>query len=190
VKAIRKSLCADLITDALRRVGGWQSARRPRPCDFTEEDRFAIFRRIMHDHVRPIADSLDYAGRTAYSWTFSASAWRSGGRRDFEKRVRRSAQEELAEIDYRVYDFSPLDCIIGDDALHFCELLEASDAVVMAQRMNGMEADLALIDRKLKWFLAKKEPFGEIKYRISLYNHMYEAVIRGKKGGWLWQNLI
>jgi hypothetical protein len=104
--------------------------------------------------------------------------------------VHKSAMEELAEIDYLAYDFAPLECIIGDNALHFCRLLKAADSAAMKQRMNGLKADLALIDRKLKRFSAKKEPLGEVKYRIALYNHTYEAVICGRKGGWLWKNLI
>ena len=96
--------------------------------------------------------------------------------------VHKSAMEELAEINYQAYDFAPLECIIGDDTLHFCRLLKAADSAAMKQRMNGMKADLALIDRKLKRFCAKKEPLGEVKYRIALYNHTYEAVIFGRKG--------
>jgi hypothetical protein len=55
--------------------------------------------------------------------------------------------------------------------------------------MNGMEADLAVIDRKLTSFQREKAAFGELRYRIALYDNTYEAVICGGKGGWLWQNL-
>lgn len=59
----------------------------------------------------------------------------------------------------------------------------------MEQRMNGMESDLAVIDRKLDAFHRKHEAFGELRYRINLYNSSFEAVIRGGKGGWIWTTL-
>jgi hypothetical protein len=52
-----------------------------------------------------------------------------------------------------------------------------------------MEADLAVIDRKLTSFQREKAAFGELRYRIALYDNTYEAVICGGKGSWLWQNL-
>ena len=69
-------------------------------------------------------------------------------------------------------------------------MLVAEDAAMMEQRMNGMEADLAVIDCKLDAFCRTREAFGELRYRIDFYDNSYEAVIRGGKGGMLWTMLM
>ena len=185
-----KRLCGSIVAETLRSIGRWHGKREPEPSDFTEEERFAMFKHIMHEHVWPVADIIHYDGRITYSWVSSVWRWRHGGKRKFVEYVRKSAAAEIKEADYTVYDLTPIRCLIGNDGPRFCRLLTASDVAEMEQRMNGMEADLKVIDRKLDWFRREKESFGELKYRIALYDHTYEAVIRGGKGGWLWQNLI
>ena len=79
--------------------------------------------------------------------------------------------------------------------------------------MTGMEADLAMLDKKLKRIYGSRAgapmPGGgrgatalpaaasglaalpsEFRYRIALYNNVYEAVICGGKGGMLWAMLM
>ena len=205
MRGIRKKFCGDAVGDALHAIGRRRGDRDPVPGDFTERERFKMFRYLMHEHVYPCADSIWHEGRLTYSWTHSVWSWRHGGKRKFVNLVRASAQKELAEADYEVYDLAQIRCLIGDDGPRFCRMLAASDAAVMEQRMNGMEADLAMIDRKLKLFRggrAESEALpsaasgfaemstGELRYRIALYDHSYEAVIRGRKGGMLWTMLM
>ena len=187
---MKKKLCGEPVTDALRAIGRKSMACEPSPFDFTEEERFRMFRAVMHGNVWPAADFIDYGGRLAFSWSYSVRAWRHGGKRKFAERVRRAAANELADADYAVYDLDPIRCLIGDDGERFRQLLRATDAAEMEQRMNGMEADLAVIDRKLNALRRNGEAFGELRYRINLYDNSYEAVIRGGKGGWLWASLI
>ena len=186
----RKKLCSDAVRDALRSVGRWPMTRTPSPYDFTEEERFRMFRAVMHGHVWPVSDIVRYAGRLAFCWTYSVWSWRHGGRGRFAKRIREAAAGELADIDYSAYDLSPIRNLIGDDGARYCKLLHAADAAEMEQRMNGMEADLAVIDRKLDAFRRSREAFGELRYRIDFYDNSYEAVIRGGKGGWLWTTIV
>ena len=215
MRGIRKKFCGDAVGDALRAIGRRRGDREPVPSDFTERERFDMFRHLMHEHVYPCADYIRHEGRLTYSWTHSIWSWRHGGKRKFIERVKASAQEELAAADYEVYDLRQIRCLIGDDGPRFRRVLVAEDAAIMEQRMNGMEADLATIDRKLKWFCGGGQaervtlpacgregrvtlPGGgfvetalsEIRYRIALYDHSYEAVIRGGKGGMLWTMLM
>ena len=185
-----KKLCGGAVGDALRAIGRWPMPRTPSPCDFTEEERFRMFKAVMHGHVWPVSDIICYEGRIAFSWTYSVWSWRHGGKRKFMERVKASAQEELASADYEVYDLRQIRCLVGADGPRFRRMLVAEDAAMMEQRMNGMEADLAVIDRKLDAFCRTREAFGELRYRIDLYDNSYEAVIRGGKGGMLWTMLM
>ena len=87
------------------------------PGDFTERERFDMFRYLMHEHVYPCSDLLGYEGRLTYSWSHSVWSWRHGGKRKFIERVRASAQEELAAADYEVYDLKQIRCLIADTRL-------------------------------------------------------------------------
>ena len=197
-----KKLCGEPVRDALRAIGQRRGSCDPAPWDFTEEERFKMFKHLMHSHVYPAADLLGYDGRIAYSWTYSIWTWRHGGKRKFVKEVRAAAQAELAEADYEVYDLTPIRCLIGDSGPRFCRMLAAEDAATMGQRMNGMEADLAMLDKKLKGLYGVRGATlpgggrgapalpGEFRYRIALYNNVYEAVICGGKGGMLWTMLM
>ena len=71
-----KKLCSDAVRDALRSVGQWPLSRNPSPHDFTEEERFRMFRAVMHGHVWPVADIIRYEGRFAFCWTYSV--WSCG----------------------------------------------------------------------------------------------------------------
>ena len=190
LKIVPKKLCGDVVKEALRSIGRWPMSRPPSPYDFTEEERFRMFKAVMHGNIWPAPDIIDYAGRLAFRWTYSVAEWRRRGRRKFAKLVREAAAKELAEADYSAYDLSPLRCLIGDDGGRFRRLLRAADAAEMEQRMNGMEADLAVIDRKTNAFRRTPEAFGELKYRINLYDNSYEAVIHGGKGGWPWTTIM
>ena len=187
-----KRFCGDAVGDALRAIGRQRGDYDPVPDDFTERERFDMFRYLMHEHVYPCSDLLGYEGRITYSWTHSVWSWRHGGKREFIERVKEAAQEELAAEDYEVYDLRQIHCLIGDHGPRFRRMLVAEDAAMMEQRMNGMEADLAAMDKKLKWFYGGMghAALPELRYRIALYNNVYEAVIRGGKGGKLWTMLM
>ncbi len=192
-RGIRKQFCGDAVAEALRAIGQRRGSCDPVPWDFTEEERFKMFKHLMHSHVYPAANLLGYDGRTTYSWTYSIWTWQHGGKRKFVKEVRAAAQAELAEADYEVYDLTPIRCLIGDSGPRFCRMLAAEDAAAMGQRMNGMEADLAMLDKKLKrLYGGRGAPAlpGEFRYRIALYDNVYEAVICGGKGGMLWAMLM
>ena len=199
-REIRKQFCGDAVAEALRAIGQCRGSCNLAPWDFTEEERFKMFKHLMRSHVYPGADLLGYDGRTTYSWTYSIWTWQHGGKRKFVKEVRAAAQAELAEADYEVYDLTPIRCLIGDSGPRFCRMLAAEDAAAMGQRMNGMEADLAMLDKKLYGGRgATALPIGgrgasalpgEFRYRIALYNNVYEAVIRGGKRGMLWTMLM
>ena len=192
-RGIRKQFCGDAVAEALRAIGRRRGSCDPAPWDFTEEERFKMFKHLMHSHVYPAADLLGYDGRTTCSWTYSIWTWQHGGKRKFVKEVRAAAQAELAEADYEAYDLSPIRCLIGDSGPRFCRMLAAEDAAAMGQRMNGMEADLAMLDKKLKRIYGPRAgaPMpSEFRYRIALYNNVYEAVVCGGKGGMLWAMLM
>ena len=203
VSGKRKKFCGDAVAEALRAIGRCRGSCDPAPWDFTEEERFKMFKHLMHGHVYPAADLFGYDGRATYSWTYSIWTWRHGGKRKFVKEVRAAARAELAEADYEVYDLTPIRCLIGDSGPRFCRMLAAEDAAAMEQRMNGMEADLAMLDKKLKRLYGPRAGVtpsgsghgatalpGEFRYRIALYNNAYEAVICGGKGGMLWAMLM
>ena len=202
-RGIRKQFCGDAVAEALCAIGQRRGSCDPAPWDFTEEERFKMFKHLMHSHVYPGANLFGYDGRTTYSWTYSIWTWQHGGKRKFVKEVWAAAQAELAEADYEVYDLTPIRCLIGDSGPRFCRMLAAEDAAAMGQRMNGMEADLAMLDKKLKrLYGGRGAPAlpaatrglaalpGEFRYRIALYNNVYEAVICGGKGGMLWRMLM
>ena len=182
---IRKKLCGDPVAEALRSIGRRRGDRDPVPWDFTPKERFRMFRHLMHGHAYPASELIEWDGRVTYSWVHSVWTWRHGGRRRFIKEVKGCARAELAVADYEAYDLVPIRCLIGDDGPRFRRMLVAEDAAMMEQRLNGMEADLLMMERKLDRMYG-----GEIRYRIALYDHSYEAVIRGGKGGWIWTMLM
>ena len=75
----RKKLCKDAVRDALRSVDHWPLPRNPSSHDFTEEERFRMFRAVMHGHVWPVSDIIRYEGRLAFSWTYSVWSLRRTG---------------------------------------------------------------------------------------------------------------
>ena len=187
----QRRLCGNPVRDALRAIGQWPFGldREPEPADFSEEERFAMFRAVLHEHVWPLAELSGAMGRTAISWTHSVWSWRHGGRKRFEKQLEQAARQELAAAEYATFDLSSLRQLIGFDGLRYCRLLRAMDEAKMEQRLNGMKADLTVIDRKLDAFRENGETFGELRYRVDFYEKSYEAVIRGGRGGWLWTML-
>ncbi|MBR4416647.1 MAG: hypothetical protein IKS67_07755 [Victivallales bacterium] len=74
---MKKKLCGKPMLDALRAIGRKPMVCEPSPFDFTEEERFRMFKAVMHGNVWPAADFIDYGGRLAFSWTYSGLAsWR------------------------------------------------------------------------------------------------------------------
>ena len=176
----KKKLCADIVREVL-------------PPDMKlgmgAEERFEMFKRVMRAHVWPAEEIVGYVGRFAYSYRYSIAEWRHGGRRKFAKLVRDAAMRELADSDYADYDFGQLGTVVGYDGSRFCRLLQAEDAALMSQRLDGMERDLAMIDRRIGALRRTRDASGEVRYRIDLYDNSYEAVICGGKAGWLWAKM-
>ena len=79
---MRKKFCGDAVAEALRAIGQRRGSCNPAPWDFTEEERFKMFKHLMHSHVYPAADLLGYDGRTSCSWTYSIWTWQHGGKRN------------------------------------------------------------------------------------------------------------
>ena len=52
----QKKLCGDPVADALRAIGRRGGDCDPMPSDFTEEERFRMFKAVMHGNVWPAAD--------------------------------------------------------------------------------------------------------------------------------------
>ena len=88
---LQKRFCGDPVAEALRAIGRRRGDCDPVPGDFTEEERFRMFKAVMHGNVWPATDFIDYGGRLAFSWTYSVRAWRHGGKRKFAERVRWAA---------------------------------------------------------------------------------------------------
>lgn len=149
--------------------------------------RFDLFRRVMHEHERPASEMASYPGRMAFSWVYSAEAWRRGGGKSFMDRVREAASRELSWIDYRAYDLGPLRSLTGDYGPLFCQMLKSEDIAEMECRMKGVEADLAAIAHMMAGLRRGVETPAEVRYRVDLYDDSFEAVIYGGKGGWLWK---
>lgn len=181
-----KKLCADIVRDVLAAAIKNTMGQNVPSVGLSAEERFEAFKRVMHGHVWPAPEVVGFSGRLPFSRSYSVKKWRHGGKRDFVKCVRKAAMLELSSADYENYDLEPLRVLIGDDGSRFCRLLHAEDAAMMEQRMNGMKADLAIIDHKIRDLSRTKVSFGEMRYRIDLYDNSYEAVICGGKAGWLW----
>lgn len=181
-----KKLCADIVREVLAPAMKNMTGKDLPSVDLSPEKRFKAFKRVMHGHVWPAPEVVGFSERLAFSRSYTVQKWRHGGKRDFVKCVRKAAMLELSNADYEDYDLEPLRILTGDDGSRYCRLLHAEDAAMMEQRINGMEADLATIDRKIRDLNRTKDAFGEMRYRIDLYDNSYEAVICGGKAGWLW----
>ena len=179
-----KKLCADIVRDVLAAAIKNTMGQNVPSVVLSAEERFEAFKRVMHGHVWPAPEVVGFSGRLPFSRSYSVKKWRHGGKRDFVKCVRKAAMLELSSADYENYDLEPLRVLIGDDGSRFCRLLHAEDAAMMEQRMNGMEADLAIIDHKIRDLSRTKVSFGEMRYRIDLDATSYEAVICGGTAGW------
>lgn len=87
----RKKLCGEPVRDALWAIGlRVPKSRRIVPEDFSDEERFRMFKAVLHGQVFPAAEITGWDGRTTYVDEHSVWAWRHGGRQRFEERVRAS----------------------------------------------------------------------------------------------------
>lgn len=174
---IRRQLCRDIINNVLvkSRV---QSFRDILPV----EERFALFAEIMHAHVFP--EGCRSSGHILAEWQisrrqFSLWRWRHGGHRRFLQTVIQAAWSELEGIDYTQFNFAPLQDLLRQQTLHFCEMLQIQDQSACRLRLAGFSADLELLDHKLE--LLNKEPHRlDIHYRIDLLEHAFEAHITSR----------
>lgn len=84
---------------------------------------------------------------------------------------------ELDEVDYTVYDLTPLRRLIGNNGPTLCARLAAADRTAYRLRLEAMKADLALLGRKAQG-LADVSAASEIAYRVAFYEHAFEVRIR------------
>lgn len=189
MEVVRK-LCGDPVRDALRAIGRTEpEARPPVPADFTPEERFRMFRAVLHEQVYPMRQ-FDAPGRWATLFvSHTPGSWRLFGHRRFVRAVRAAAAAEVRLADYAAYDLAPLRGLIGDDGPLFCRMLSALDTAEMEVRMKGMEADLEVLTRRLPRGRLPVGANGAFHYRIALYERTFEVTIRKGMGAWI-RNLV
>ena len=182
-----RKLCGDPVRDALRAIGRTAMETEPAaPGQFSAEERFRMFRAVLHEQVYPMRH-FDSPGRWATrSVSYTPAAWRLFGRRRFVREVRTAAAAELRLADYAAYDLAPLRALIGGDGPLFCRMLTLLDATEMELRMKGMEADLALLTRNVARGRLAPGAEGTFHYRIALYEWAFEVTIRKGTTGWIW----
>ena len=181
-----RKLCGDPARDALRAIGRTVLGTRPPvPADFTPEERFRMFRAVLHEQVYPMRHFGPPDRRATRSVSYSPDAWLLFGRRRFVREVRAAAAAELRQADYAVYDLGPVRTLVGNDGRLFCRRLSALDAAEMEVRMRGMEADLDVLTRKLAGGRMPSGADGAFRYRIALYECVFEVTIRKGIGEWI-----
>ena len=175
--------------DALRaiRCDGMDS-RRLCPDVFTGPERYRMIEAILHAHAFPGGMEGRVPEWRIQRRTYTLAEWKLNGQRRFAQEVSAAAMSELDEVDYTVYDLSPLRRLIGNEGPTLCARLAAADRTVYRLRLEAMRADLALLGRKARG-LSRVSAASEISYRIAFYEHAFEARIRtgGRLATWLTQ---
>lgn len=173
--------------DALRaiRCDGMDPGRLC-PDDFTGPERYRMIEAVLHAHAFPGGMEGRVPEWRVQRRTYTLAEWELNGQRRFVQEVSAAAMSELDEIDYMVYDLSPLRRLIGNDGPTLCARLAAADRTVYRLRLEAMRADLALLGRKARG-LSSVSAASEISYRIAFYEHAFEARIRtgGRLATWL-----
>lgn len=181
-----RKLCGDPVRDALRAIGRTAvGARPPDPADFTPEERFRMFRAVLHGQVYPMRHLDPPNGWATRSVSYTPGAWRLFGRRRFVREVRAAATAELRLADYADYDLAPLRGLVGDDGPLLCRMLALQDAAEMELRMKGMEADLAMLTRNMARGRLASGAEGAFHYRIALYECAFEVTVRKGMSEWM-----
>ena len=183
---MRRRLCGDPVRDALRAIGrGEMDAERVCPDDFTGPERYRMVEDVLHAHAFPGGMEGRVPEWRVQRRTYTLAEWELTGLRRFVQEVSAAAMSELNEVDYTVYDLSPLRRLIGNDGPTLCARLAAADRTAYRLRLEAMRADLALLGRKARG-LSSVSAASEISYRIVFYEHAFEARIRtgGRLASW------
>ena len=173
--------------DALRAIGREEmESGRLCPDDFTGPERYRMIEAVLHAHAFPGGIEGRVPEWRVQQRTYTLSEWELNGRQRFEQEVFATAMSELDEVDYTVYDLSPLRRLIGNAGSILCARLAAADRTAYRLRLEAMKADLALLGRKARG-LSNVSAASEISYRIGFYEHAFEARIRtgGRLATWL-----
>ena len=183
---MKRQLCGDSVRTALRAIGREGMALgRLRPGDFTEDERYRMVKSVLHNHAFPGGLEGHVPEWRVERRIFMLAEWQTGGQRHFVQEVSAAAMGELDEVDYTSYDLSPLRRLIGDAGPNLCARLAAADRMVYRLRLDAMKADLALLACKTRG-LSNVSAASEIVYRVTFYEHAFEARIRtgGRLATW------
>ena len=174
----KRRLCGNPVHDALRAIGreGMASGRL-RPGDFTEDERYRMVKSVLHNHAFPGGLEGHVPEWRVERRIYILDEWQASGQRRFVQEVSAAAMGELDEVDYTSYDLSPLRRLIGDAGPNLCARLAAADRTAYRLRLEAMKADLTLLGRKARG-LSDVSAASEISYRITFYEHAFEARIR------------
>ncbi len=173
-----RRLCGDPVRTALRAIGReWMALERLCPDDFTEGERYRMVKAVLHNHAFPGGPEGDVPEWRIERRLYSLAEWQVDGRRRFVKEVSAAALGELDDVDYTEYDLSPLRQLIGNRGPNLCTRLAVADRAAYRLRLEAMKADLALFSHRAQK-LAGMSASAEITYRISFYEHAFEARIR------------
>lgn len=183
---MRRRLCGDPVRDALRAIGREEmDAGRLCPNDFTGPERYRMIEAVLHAHAFPGGMEGRVPEWRVQRRTYTPAEWQLNGRRRFVQEVFAAALSELDEVDYTVYELSPLRRLIGNAGPILCARLAAADRTAYRLRLEAMKADLALLSRKAQG-LSNVSAASEISYHIVFYEHAFEARIRtgGRLATW------
>ena len=174
----RRRLCGDPVRDAL-----WAIGRKGMDVgcvcsgDFTEDERYRMVKSVLHNHAFPGGLEGHVPEWRVERRIYTLDEWQASGQRRFVQEVSAAAMGELDEVDYTSYDLSPLRRLIGDAGPSLCARLAAADRTAYRLRLEAMKADLTLLGRKARG-LSDVSAASEISYRITFYEHAFEARIR------------
>ena len=147
------------------------------PDNFTAHERYRMIEAVLHAHAFPGGMEGRVPEWRVERRIYTLAEWQTGGQRRFVQEVSAAAMGELDEVDYTVYDLTPLRRLIGNNGPLLCARLAAADRTAYRLRLEAMKADLALLGRKARG-LSNVSAASEISYRISFYEHAFEVRIR------------
>ncbi len=175
---MRRRLCGNPVRDALRAIGREEmDSERLCPDDFTDPERYRMVEAVLHAHAFPGGMEGRVPEWRVQRRAYTLSEWKLNGQRRFVQEVSVAAMSELDEVDYTVYDLSPLRRLIGNAGPVLCARLAAADRTAYRLRLEAIKADLALLGHKARG-LSSVSAASEISYRIVFYEHAFEARIR------------
>lgn len=147
------------------------------PDNFTAHERDQMIEAVLHAHAFPGGMEGRVPEWRVQRRIYSLAEWELNGQRRFVQEVSAAAMSELDEVDYTVYDLSPLRQLIGNAGSSLCARLAAADRTAYRLRLEAMKADLALLGRKAR-DLCNVSAASEISYRIAFYEHAFDIRIR------------